>query len=373
MHRKLGLAVILCLILSLLSGCGTPPAPEPAEGAELPDLVSSRAERWSTAEDMETGYSLPGLNEQNASGLGQEPTAITWPSELPSGPAPSSDEAQTGTGPLDEPAGTVPPPETDPASEPQTQPGDAPDSSPEDLPDSPTEPTAEASPLELLLTNATADLDGTWSVYVKHLDTGETVCIHDEPMVAASLIKLYVAGAYYVTDQRAANQTWCAKTDVMISASSNDACNALIDRLGMETINNFIRSCHDPDSRLNRKMLEKTDRENYITARACGVILEQIADGSYVSAAASERLLQNLKDQQRTGKIPAGVPQGVETANKTGELLDVENDACIVWSPGGTYILCILSNDLPNVFAAREEIVRLSSLVYEYFNASEGG
>ena len=110
MHRKLGLAVILCLILSLLSGCGTPPAPEPAEGAELPDLVSSRAERWSTAEDMETGYSLPGLNEQNASGLGQEPTAITWPSELPSGPAPSSDEAQTGTGPLDEPAGTVPPP-----------------------------------------------------------------------------------------------------------------------------------------------------------------------------------------------------------------------------------------------------------------------
>ena len=124
MHRKLGLAVILCLILSLLSGCGTPPAPEPAEGAELPDLVSSRAERWSTAEDMETGYSLPGLNEQNASGLGQEPTAITWPSELPSGPAPSSGEAQTGNGPLDEPAGTVPPPETDPDSEPQTQPGD---------------------------------------------------------------------------------------------------------------------------------------------------------------------------------------------------------------------------------------------------------
>lgn len=63
------------------------------------------------------------------------------------------------------------------------------------------------------------------------------------------------------------------------------------------------------------------------------------------------------------------MPDGIETANKTGELRDTENDACIVWSPGGTYLLCILSNGQPNPAAARAEIVKLSALVYNYFTA----
>lgn len=31
-----------------------------------------------------------------------------------------------------------------------------------------------------------------------------------------------------------------------------------------------------------------------------------------------------MRQQERTGKIPAGVPENIETANKTGELSDVE-------------------------------------------------
>ncbi len=38
-----------------------------------------------------------------------------------------------------------------------------------------------------------------------------------------------------------------------------------------------------------------------------------------------------LKAQQLRSKIPDGVPSGVQTANKTGELDTVENDAAIVF------------------------------------------
>ena len=115
-------------------------------------------------------------------------------------------------------------------------------------------------------------------------------------------------------------------------------------------------------------MLEKSSQENYTSPRECGEVLEAILNGKYVSSAASKRLLENLKAQERTGKIPAGVPAGVETANKTGELSDTENDACIVWSEGATYILCVMSNEQTNAAKAREEIVAISRLVYEYFN-----
>ena len=265
-------------------------------------------------------------------------------------------------------------PGEDPNPSPSTDPEQTDPSVPwesEEQPTEPVEPVEEPSALELQLTQMLAELPGTWSVYVKNIDTGETVSLHDEPMTAASLIKLYVAGAYYSTDPEAANASRCSQVDSMINVSSNEACNALIDLLGMEEINAFIRDRGDSRSVLNRKMLQQNGKENYITARACGQILEQILEGSYVSAAASSRLLQNLKDQARTGKIPAGVPKGTTTANKTGELADTENDAAIVWSPGGTYILCVMSTGLSDTSAARRSIVEISEAVYTYFNPAQ--
>ena len=271
------------------------------------------------------------------------------------------------TGPADPTSPTTP---TNPTN-PTTPTGPTGPSDPTEPPET-TEPEPEDPPaprLEDLLTEKLSGLPGTWSVYVKNLSTGETVSIHDTPMVAASLIKLYVAGAYYATDPEASDAYRCGQVDSMINVSSNDACNSLIDLLGMEEINEFIRSRGDVYSSLNRKMLEQNGKENYITARASGRILEQILAGSYVSPAASARLLQNLKDQTRTGKIPAGVPRGVPTANKTGELSNTENDAAILWSDGGTYILCVMSTGLSNTASARQSIVEISKLVYEYFNA----
>lgn len=262
-------ALGLCLLLTLLlCGCANTPEAPPSAGT-LPSL----------AED------LPDLPAPTPDGSAPNGTAASAPDPGRDTAEPSAAPQPGAEKPTLPESGTTGPRETVPPTEPR-------DESPEDIP---TEPSP-ASPLEPLLTEALSGLDGTWSVYAKNLDTGETVCIRDEPMVAASLIKLYVAGAYYETDPTAENSTWCAKADAMISVSSNDACNALIGRLGIDAVNRFIRACGDTQSVLNRRMLETSDRENYMTARACGQILERIVKGTYVSRAASDRLLQNLKD-----------------------------------------------------------------------------
>ena len=212
------------------------------------------------------------------------------------------------------------------------------------------------------------DQYGDWALYLKKLDDGQTIGINeDRQMVAASLIKLFIAGAYYTAVQKGAVDAsrFGNDPDVMLSRSDNDATNRLIDALSKEKINAFIKHwtlSADPLTVLNRKMLENNGTENYTTAGDCGRMLEAVLKGRYVSREASERILQDLKDQERTWKIPAGVPEGVETANKTGELTGVENDAAIIWGPGCTYILCILSSGAGGGVG---EIVELSKIVYD--------
>ena len=234
-----------------------------------------------------------------------------------------------------------------------------------------TEEAMEAPMVELekQLNAEISKLGGKWSLYLKRLDTGRVIGIGaDKKMVAASLIKLFVAGEFYtqVKDGKLKEDSYGNKPDIMINISDNDACNTLINAVGMSNVNEFAKKNGYKATQLNRRMLEFNGTENYTSARDCGVMLEKVLANKYVSKHASERILEKgLKAQQRRSKIPAGVPSGVKTANKTGELTNVDNDAAIIWSPACTYILCIMSSDTGNRIP---EIVKLSSMVYKGLN-----
>ena len=61
------------------------------------------------------------------------------------------------------------------------------------------------------------------------------------------------------------------------------------------------------------------------------------------------------------------LPGGVASANKTGELADVENDVAIVYGPSCTYILCVMSDGVaPGI--AQSNIIDISSTVYYALN-----
>ncbi len=214
-------------------------------------------------------------------------------------------------------------------------------------------------------------LGGKWSLYLKRMDTNQTIRINDdEKMVAASLIKLFIAGEFYTLAEEGEldADSFRSSPDLMISASDNGAANTLISACTMDKINDFARENGYEETELNRRMLEWNGTENYTSARDCGKMLEKVLKGEYVSEEASERILEDLRSQQRTSKIPAGVPKEVKTGNKTGELDNVDNDAAIIWAPDCTYILCIMSSDTGGRIA---EIRKLSSIVYNAIGASE--
>ena len=75
-----------------------------------------------------------------------------------------------------------------------------------------------------------------------------------------------------------------------------------------------------------------------------------------------------ISTQTRVARIPSDILSGLKTANKTGELTGVENDAAIVYSQHRTYILCIIS---PNDRSEDqiETIRHISSLIYNYINS----
>lgn len=230
---------------------------------------------------------------------------------------------------------------------------------------------AEMEALEEELREEIGKLGGKWSLYLKRLDTDQVIGIgDDEKMIAASLIKLFIAGEFFTLGEQGELDVddYYNKPDLMISISDNGAANSLISACTMEKINEFAKEKGYEETELNRRMLDWNGTENYTSARDCGKMLEEVLKGEYVSEEASERILEALRDQQRTSKIPAGVPKEVETANKTGELDNVDNDASIVWSPECTYILCIMSSNTGGRIA---EIRKLSSIVYKSINASE--
>lgn len=194
-------------------------------------------------------------------------------------------------------------------------------------------------------------------------------------MQAASLIKLYVAGCVYENyGLVSAQESYGGETEsllsVMITVSDNTACNTLVTRLGegdaqagMGRVNQYCANHGFTETHMGRLMLQPNDADdNYTSVRDCCNYLK-MANAGQLEGASS--VLGYMNQQQRRSKIPAGLPAGVNVGNKTGELSNVENDAAIVYGGGGTYVLCVMSENLADTYSAQQFIARTSSVVYE--------
>lgn len=283
---------------------------------------------------------------------------ILLPEEAAPAPAPEPEAPP----PVEEPEAPVEEPEEIPPEEPEE-----PEEEPSEEEPQIDVPPIDAAGLQAALEAELATCTGDWALYWKCLETGDTISIGSQQMTAASLIKLYVAGAYFDALRQGKVTEAPETVRTMISDSSNEACNQLIDALGgMEAVNQFAAGIGCNDSQLNRKMLAPSPPENYTSVEDCGKVLEMIYAGTYVDEDASTELMTYLRQQTRAWKIPAGVPAGTMTANKTGELAGVENDAAIVWSPTYTYILCVMSDNILSADAGQSNIAGLSRIVYEF-------
>ena len=237
----------------------------------------------------------------------------------------------------------------------------------------------EMSALDKKLREELENKSGDWSLYLYRLDTDEEIAINaDQPMVSASLIKLYIAGCYLERVKKGKlDDNYDYQLFKMLSESDNGATNTLIDVLGMDRINRFMKKHHFKTGKLNRKMLVQNGTENYTSSADCGKVLREVYNWDYVNPDSSARVMRALWAQipRNRQKIPAGVPSDIETANKTGELythdqngtgITVQNDAAVIFAPGHPYILVVMTA-VPGGGEGQlhREIAGLSAQVYE--------
>ena len=244
--------------------------------------------------------------------------------------------------------------------------------------------------MDALVTQVQSQLpgsNGSWSVYICDLSGGSEATINDSPMQAASLIKLFIMGAVYENYDSLSQQYGSATLDSyltpMITVSDNDAANSLVSYLGsgdstagMQKVNSFCQSHGYTNTSMGRLLLASNEfGDNYTSAYDCGKFLKeiyQICSGTTQTPSLlhAEEMYSLLKQQQRTNKIPAALPEGVSVANKTGELSDVENDAGILYNAqgGNDLVIVFLSQNLSSPGEAQNTIAQLSRSIYLYYN-----
>jgi beta-lactamase class A len=237
--------------------------------------------------------------------------------------------------------------------------------------------------IRTMVESSLAGRNGTWSVYVEDLESGETVSVNEQPMVAASEIKLYVMLTVY--DRLNAGTLNDGGRDIaslvnqMITVSSNEATNQLVLIIGDGTMATGMQRVTDTAARYgfgsSRQLRSLSDTgtdgsgaENWTSAADCGAFLSGLYHGKLVSGEASTTMLSMLSGQTRRAKIPAGVPEGIQVANKTGELPGVENDAAIIWGRAADgssrdYALVVMASGIDSG-TAQQQIAALSAQVY---------
>lgn len=215
------------------------------------------------------------------------------------------------------------------------------------------------------------------SAYAKNLRTGDYVDLSTATHRSASIIKLYIAGCVY-SNIGILSATGNTENDIdmlvnkMIANSDNEAANTLVKMLGagdsvtgMSKVTEYAKSLGCIETKMGRLMLDfDSENDNYTTVTETGSFLERLYNGEIEGY---DKIITYMKAQERTSKIPAGLPSNVVCANKTGELDDVEHDVAIVYGEDADYIICIMLSQLSDTTNGRETIQNISSLVYDHW------
>lgn len=231
---------------------------------------------------------------------------------------------------------------------------------------------AVAQAAERLVSNPLADItekylinnDETYGVYIKNLKTGETYGYNQNlKFETASLYKLWIMGSVFEGLSKGKIKNTLDNQQAiesMITVSDNDSATVLIGEVGMSGIQKFLAEYGFLNS----------DFQNTPTSTPSdiGLFFEKLYKGEIIDSTNSLSMMSVLERQKINDRLPKYIPSGVLIAHKTGELDNYKNDAGIVFTKKGDYIIVVMSKT-NNPDIASEKIARYSEAVYNYFSS----
>jgi beta-lactamase class A len=151
---------------------------------------------------------------------------------------------------------------------------------------------------------------------------------------------------------------------LMVTLSDNTATNVLIDKLGMDRIAARMQGLGLNGTKLRRHMMDtaaaRRGEENVSTPAELGRLLKTMNDAMPEAIA----LLKKPKEN----RLRKGLPEGVASADKSGELEGVRVDAGIVFAKNRPYLLCVMTTFLKDEAEGERAIESISRTAYEYFS-----
>lgn len=154
---------------------------------------------------------------------------------------------------------------------------------------------------------------------------------------------------------------------LMIVISDNTASNIMLDKLGMDEINAYMRILGLSDTVIGRKFMidPKTKfSKNFTSVPDMVKLYEKLYRGEILNGENTREAIEILSKQQYREKIPLLLPRKTKVAHKTGEITGVRHDCAMVLHDEKPYTLCVLTEELPDVIKADRVIAGLSLVFF---------
>lgn len=106
---------------------------------------------------------------------------------------------------------------------------------------------------------------------------------------------------------------------------------------------------------------------NVSTPREMATLLARIEGREGLSPASCDAIIDIMRRQKYTDRIPRYLPEGTAVAHKTGSLRGIRNDAGIVYAPDGPYVLGLFAKRLADPIAGVDALAAISRVIWESF------
>jgi beta-lactamase class A len=161
--------------------------------------------------------------------------------------------------------------------------------------------------------------------------------------------------------------------DLMVTVSSNFATNLLIQKLGIDNIRATVTALHADGMDIKRGVEDQKAFDkglnNTTTAHGLATLLVAIANGKAVDAESSAKMVEILERQKFNEGIPAGVPQNIRVAHKTGEITKIHHDAGIVYADR-PFVIVVLVRGIADFKQSSALIADVTCDLYQASQAS---
>ena len=267
--------------------------------------------------------------------------------------------------------------------------------------------TALHAKLEAQLANVAEHLNGVMGYAIKDLSSGETFLrLPDTVFPQASSIKLTILlelmrqaqeGKLSLEEKHTLRRSEMTVGDTepiltmlgdgtvtlslhdlaifMVVLSDNTATNILIDRLGMDNINQGVTRLGLKETKLRRRMIDleaaKKGNENVSTPRELLTLIEKVHAGQALDAAHTKEYFDLLR-LPKESEFHKALPEDVSIADKPGSLDGVRCDTGLIELPGHPFIMSITTTYDANGDEGERAVEAVARLAYDYFNRLSG-